>query len=321
MSTEVLLAGIRRALRRSWGFHRPPHAFVLTEDRLVHVALPRDARRAPGRLRVSSRELPAGTFRPSPAGAPVAGPGLLQALTSLLPPREKVAAASLAVPDRFVKAALVDVEPGASRNPRELAEFVRWKMGRLYGDPVPLLRVSWTGAGASPAGGSRLLVLSSPEETIASCEAAFGARGVRVGALEPASLAVSAVVAPLLGGTGFVVFTDGPHVSTVFLEGGSVRFLRTREAAADPGQALQEIRLAATFVGGDAPDGPGLDVLAGCVAVPESSPVSARLREFRQESGGSEPVPLGPLLRDWGLSPGDEVSAPLVGLGLLQGAE
>lgn len=321
MSTDGLLARARRALKRSWGFHRPPHAFVLTEDRLVHVALPRDSRGGPGGARFSSRELPPGTFLPGAAGAPVAGPGLLQALTSLLPPKERIAAASLAVPDRFVKAALVDVEPGADRNPRELAEVVRWKVGRLYGDPAPSLRVSWCTAGASADGGTRLLVLASPEETIASCEAAFVARGIRIGALEPASLALSAFASPTLGGSGFVVFTDGSYVSTVFLDGGAVRFLRTREVAADPEQALQEIRLAATFVGGDTQDGPGLDVTAGSVVVPETSPVSARFREFRTESGGRAPVSLLPALGEWGLSPRGEESSPLVGLGLLRGAE
>lgn len=321
MSTDGLLARARRALKRSWGFHRPPHAFVLTEDRLVHVALPREARGGPGGARVSSRELPPGTFLPGAAGAPVAGPGLLQALTSLLPPKERVAAASLAVPDRFVRAALVDVEPGADRSPRELAEVVKWKVGRLYGDPAPVLRVSWCAAGASPDGGTRLLVLASPEATIASCEAAFVARGIRIGALEPSSLALSAFASRALGGSGLVVFTDGSHVSTVFLEGGAVRFLRTREVAADPEQALQEIRLAATFVGGDTQDGPGLDVTVGSVVVPEASPVSVRFREFRTESGGGAPVSLLPALREWGLSPRGEESAPLVGLGLLQGAE
>ncbi|MCL4808831.1 MAG: hypothetical protein KJ062_13765 [Thermoanaerobaculia bacterium] len=321
MSTDGLLARARRALKRSWGFHRPPHAFVLTEDRLVHVALPRDARAGARGATVASRELPPGTFLPGAAGAPVAGPGLLQALTALLPQKERIAAASLAVPDRFVKAALVDVEPGAERNPRELAEVVKWKVGRLYGDPVPALRVSWCPAGASADGGTRLLVLASPEETIASCEAAFTARGIRIGALEPASLALSAVASPALRGNGIVVFTDGPHVSTVFLEGGAVRFLRTRPAAADADQALQEIRLAASFVGGDAPDGPGLDVTAPLVAVPESSPVSVRLAEFRAENGGPGPVSLLPVLRERGLSSRGEESVPLVGLGLLEGAE
>jgi hypothetical protein len=232
-----------------------------------------------------------------------------------------VSAASLAIPDGLVKAALVDVEPGADRNPRELAEVVRWKVGRLYGDPAPALRVTWSVTGPAVDGGTRLLVLAAPEETIASCEAAFTARGIRIGALEPASLALSAIASPALGGTGLVVFTDGPNVSAVFLEGGDVRFLRTREAAADPELALQEIRLAASFVGGDSGDGPGLDVTAAVVAVPESSPVSARFRDFRSESGGAAPVSLAPALREWGLAIRGEESAPLVGLGLLQGAE
>lgn len=321
MSTDGLLARTRRALKRSWGFHRPPHAFVLTEERLVHVALPRRARAGAGGATLSSRDLPPGTFLPGAAGVPVAGPGLLQALTSLLPQKERVTAASLAVPDRFVKAALVGVEPGAERSSRELAEVVKWKVSRLYGDPAPALRVSWCAAGTSADGGARLLVLASPEETIASCEAAFAARGIRIGALEPASLALSALAAGALGGNGFVVFTDGPYVSTVFLEGGAVRFLRTRESASDPEQALQEIRLAASFVGGDAQDGPGHDVTAPFVVVPESSPVSERLAGFRAENGGPGPVSLLPFLRDWGLPARGEESVPLVGLGLLQGAE
>ena len=101
MSTDGLAARARRALSRSWSFRRPPHAFVLTEDRLVHVALPREARgvRPVGGASVSSRDLPPGTFREGPAGLPVAGPGLGQALSSLLSPKDRLTAASLAVPD------------------------------------------------------------------------------------------------------------------------------------------------------------------------------------------------------------------------------
>jgi len=321
LSTDGVLARAKRALKRSWGFHRPPHAFVLTEDRLFHVALARDAKGGSGRARVSSRELPPDTFRPGPSGVPVAGPGLLQALGALLPQKERIPAASLAVPDGFVRSAAVDVEPGAEKNPRELAEVVRWKVGRLYGEPAPQLRVSWCPAGRSPDGGTRLLVLSSPEETIASCEAAFAARGIRIGALEPASLALSAIASPVLAGTGLVVFTDGENVSAVFLEAGGVRFLRTRDVASDPEQALQEIRLAAAFVGGEPAEGLGFDLTAAAVAVPESAPVSARFRQFRSENGGADPVSLLPALRERGLPALGEETAPLVGLGLLQGAE
>ena len=323
MSTDGFLAGARRALKRSWGFRRPPHAFVLTEDRLVHVALAREAetgRKASG-PRVTSRELPSTAFGPGPGGVPVAGPLLGQVLASLLQPKERVTAASLAVPDGFVKAAAVDVEPGAEKNPRELADVLRWKVGRLYGEPAPALRITWCPAGVAPDGGTRLLVLASPEETIASLEAAFAAHGIRIGALEPAALALSAIASSALGGTGFVVFTDGPNVSTVFLENGSVRFLRTRETAEDPEQALEEIRLAASFVGGPPGDGPGLDVSGGAVVVPVSSPVSSRFAGFRAESGGREPVSLLPALASRGFPPRGEDTALMVGLGLLVGAE
>lgn len=323
MSTDGLLDRAWRAVRRVWAFRRPPHAFVLTADRLVHVALPAEARggRPAAVPRVSSRELPAGTFREGPAGVPVAGPGLAPVIGSLLPAKERVAAASLAVPDGFVKSAVVDVDPGVARNARELAEVLRWKAGRLYAEPVPPLRVSWCEAGASAGGGPRFLVLASPEESIASVEAAFSAHGVRIGAIEPASLALSAVASEVLGGSGFLVHTDGANVSTVFLEGGGVRFLRTRENASDPEQALQEIRLAASFVGGDSGGDAGLDVSGAAVVVPESAPVSVRFREFRSESGGLEPASLLPALVARGVGARGEDPALLVGLGLLRGAE
>ena len=304
-----------------WGFRRPPHAFVLTEDRLVHVSLPREARGTAAGARVASRPLPEGTFRPGPAGVPIAGPGLLQALSALVSGKERIAAASLAIPDAFVRSAVVDVEPGIEKNARELAEVVKWKVGRLWGDPVPALRVSSCPAGKTADGGPRFLVLAAAEETVASCEAAFVARGVRIGAIEPAALAFSALASASLAGTGLVVFSDGPSVTTVYLDGGAVRFLRTREVASDPDLALQEIRLSASFVGGDPGDGPGLDVTSAVAASPDSSPVTARLRAFREESGGPAPLSIARTLRERGVPLGGEDSAPLVGLGLLLGEE
>jgi hypothetical protein len=321
LSTDGLVARARRALEKNWGFHRPPHAFVLTENRLVHVSLPREARgiRPIGGATVTSRDLPPGTFRPGPAGLPVAGPGLGQAISSLLPQKERLTAASLAVPDGFVKAATVDLEPGAQKHPRELAEVLRWKVSRLYGEPSPELRITWCEAGVAPDGGTRLLVLASPEETIASLEAAFLTHGIRIGALEPAALAMSAIASLALSGTGLVVFTDGPNVSTVFLEKGAVRFVRSRETAGDPEQALQEIRLAAAFVGGASSEGAGLDLTGEVVVEPASAPASIRFREYLVENGGKEPVSLLPTLRTLGFPQWGEDTAPLVGVGLLQG--
>ena len=320
MSTDGLLARFGRALAGSWRYRRPPHAFVLTEERLVHVASPREAR-AGGGLAVRSRDLPPGTFLAAPGGARVAGPGLAQAVAALLPPNERLAAASLAVPDAFVKAAPVDVEPGVEKNPKELAEVLRWKVGRLWGEPAPALRIGWCRVGQGAGGAPRYLVVSAAEEAVASCEAAFGAHGIRIGALEPASLALSALAAKALPASGFLVFADGTTVSTVWLEGGAPRFLRTRAASSDPDEALQEFRLAATFVVGADGEGPGPDLAADVIVVPEASELAGRLRDFRRENGGKEPVSLLASLAGRGLPvrPGD--TPPLVGLGLLEGAE
>jgi hypothetical protein len=323
LSTDGLLARVLDPLRRSWGFRRPPHAFVLTNDRLVHVALAREAqagRKATG-ARISSRDLPPGTFSVGAGGIPVAGPLFGQAISSLLQPKERITAASLAVPDGFVKVATVDVEADAAKRPRELSEVLRWKVSRLYGEPSPALRITWCDAGTSPDGGKRLLVLGAPEETVSSLEAAFSAHGIRIGVIEPAALALSAIASAAVGGTGLVVFTDGPNVSTVFLEKGDVRFLRTRDTAGDPEQALEEIRLAASFVGGVTADGPGPEVAGNVVVVPESAPVSARFREYRNENGGGEPSSLLPVLVTRGFPTRVEDPALLVGLGLLAGTE
>lgn len=322
MSTDGLSAGARRLLGRLWRFRRPPHAFVLTEERLVHVALTREARGGgAGTPSVRACALPPGALRPSPSGVPVAGDSLAQAVGSLLPVKGRIAAASLAVPDGFVKAAPVDVEPGVEKSPKELAEVLRWKVGRLYGEPAPALRIGWCPAGEAPGGGPRFLVLASPEETIASLEAAFSAHGIRIGALEPAALALSAFAAPALGGSGLVVYSDGRDVSTLVLEKGAVRFLRTRGSAADPEEALQEVRLAASFVAGPSAEGPGPEVVAEAVVVPEGSPLAGLLRELRLENGGRDLVSLEPLLKARGIAARAGDSTPIVGLGLLEGAE
>jgi hypothetical protein len=320
LSTDGLLARVGRVLAGSWAYRRPPHAFVLTEERLVHVVAPREAR-AGGGLVVRSRELPPGTFQDAPSGGRVAGPALAQAVAALLPPNGRLTAASLAVPDGFVKAAPVDVEPGVEKNAKELAEVLRWKVGRLWGEPAPALRIGWCRAGDAAGGGPRFLVVSSPEETVSSCEAAFAARGIRIGALEPASLALSALAARALRGSGFVVFADGTTVSTVWLEGGAPRFLRTRAATADTEDALQEFRLAATFVGGAELDGLGPDLSADVIVVPEATDLASRLRELRRENGGKEPVSLLEFLAGRGFPVRAGDTAPLVGLGLLEGAE
>ena len=99
-----------------WRSPRPPHAFVLTRDRLVYVGAAgarRSALSAAPAFRVLSRPLPPDTFSPGPDGSPLAGPALSGALQRLLAEAgTKIPAASLVVPDGWVKLLVIDaVEP------------------------------------------------------------------------------------------------------------------------------------------------------------------------------------------------------------------
>ena len=307
-------------------YRRPPHAFVLTRDRVVHVSVApraRSAREALGTVQVHARDLPPGALSAGANGEPIAGKAVADAVGALLAgPRAKVGAASLAVPDDFLRIASVDVD-GDARGAREAEEIVRWKVGRLFGEPVPALRLSWQPVGDVPAGGgTRYLVLAAVESAVASWEAAFAARGIRIGALEPASLAVTSIARDALPAGGFLVWADGTSVSTAFLSGRDLRFLRTTETGGDPEQALQEIRLAASFVGGDAEDAASrLDLHGPAVVAPWNAPAVELFRAFRRDGGGPEPLSLWSTLESRGLGPRQEDPAVAVGVGLLAGEE
>ena len=319
MSTDALLERLSRAFRGRLGTIRPPHAFVLTGDRLVHVSRPEKGGAVSG-VRVRAASLPPGTLREGPSGVPLAGAGLTSAIGSLLVDEESkgVSAASLAVPDEFVRALAVDIEPGTEENASEVEEVLRWKLDRAFGEGAPALRLSWRPAGVSKGGATRILALAVPEEAAASWEAAFAASGIRIGALEPASLAFASLGRLVLGDDGFVVWADGRTVSTLYFEKAALRFLRTKPDDGDPDETLQEIRLMASFVAGGLEEA-ALDVSGALVAAPASSPVTARLREFRRASGGPDPLPLDAALSRWGLPPTADDPALLVGLGLLAG--
>jgi hypothetical protein len=237
-----------------------------------------------------------------------------------------VGSASLVVPDDFVRVLTVDAED-AERRPREVEEILAWKFGKTFGEPVPDLRLSWQPAGPG-AGGTRILALAIPEEAAASWEAPFEKAGVRIGAIETASLAVSTLAVRALG-TGFLVWAEGPSATTLFFKGGALRFLRTKETA-DAEEALQEIRLAASYVAAEAsPPGAGNGIPAAltgpCGAGPSGSPVVEAFRAFQAQEGGTAPTALSlsallPGTKVAGATPADE-GALVAALGSMAGGE
>lgn len=309
--------------RSFWRSPRPPHAFVLTRERLVYVG-PEDASRkavlgAALALRVVARPLPPETFQPGPGDVPVAGPALGGALQRLLAEvAVKVTGASLVVPDAFAKLIAVDVDdPDA--HPRETEEVLAWKCSRSFGEGAPALRLSWQSVGPG-ADGTRVLVLAVPEPAAASWEAPFEKAGIRIGALETGAFAVSALATPAAAGDSFLVWADGGTSTALFFTDGALRFARTRPADADAAETLHEIRLAASYI---AAGGSGGALGAPCAAGPAGAPVVEALEAFRRahELGGVSPLSLASLLPTASVVPAGMAADPatIMGLGALAG--
>lgn len=278
--------------RSFWRSPRPPHAFVLGRDRLVYVGPQEPAKKASlgaaPAVRVVARPLPAEAFTPGPGDVPVAGAAVAGALQRLLAEvAVKVTGASLVVPDGFAKLLAVDVDD-ADGHPRETEDVIAWKFGRTFGEPPPPLRLSWLSAGPGAAG-TRVLALAVPESAAASWEAPFEKAGIRIGALETAAFAVSALARPALAGDSFLVWADGETATALFYADGALRFARTRPVFGDAEEALHEIRLAASYL--RAGEG-GEELAAPCTAGPAGAAVVEALRAFREGRGLGSPAPL-----------------------------
>jgi len=308
---------------------RPRHAFVLTRERIVYVGPPAEKPpkgTPPGPpLRFVSRALPADAFAPGPAGSPVGRASLHAAVSRLVAEAGgKITAASLVVPDDFVRILTIDAEEPEKR-PKETEDVLVWRFGKTFGDPVPPLRLSWQAAGAGAAG-TRVIALAVPEEAAASWESAFEKAGVRIGAVETSALAASNIAERAVLGDGFILWSDGPAATTLFFRAGGLRFLRTRETT-DTEEALQDVRLAVSFVAGEMTPGssaPSSAAVPGrCAAGPAGVPLVDAFRAFQEAEGGSAPalvtlasLPGAPLVAG---ATREEEPALLAALGALEG--
>jgi hypothetical protein len=307
--------------RSFWRSPRPPHAFVLTKERLVYVgpqnATKKAALGAALSLRVVARPLPPETFTPGPGDVPVAGPALGGALQRLLAEvAVKVTGASLVVPDAFAKLLATDVED-ADAHPGETEEVLAWKFGRTFGDLAPALRLSWQSVGRG-AEGTRVLALAVPESAAASWETPFERAGIRIGALETGAFAVSALATPASVGDSFLVWADGGTTTALFFSDGALRFARVRPTDADAAETLHEIRLAASYLH---PGADAVELSGPCAAGPDGAPVVAALAAFRRERALSDvsPLSLAALVPTATVAPAGSASDPatLMGLGAL----
>ncbi len=215
---------------------------------------------------------------------PVAGEGFGAAVTALVSAAGgRVPAASIGVPDDFVRVATVELEDPRHQQ-KETEDILRWKLEKLFGEPVPPLRLAWKTAGQA-AGGVRVVAIAAPEEAAASWEDPFNRAGVRIGALETSCLALAPHAGRLLPSGGLFLWAGSGTASTLFFRQGRLEFMRTRPVS-DADEALQEVRLASSFFGGDGAETP-FDLGAACIAGPAESEVVTRFLAFRAENGGA----------------------------------
>lgn len=311
---------------------RPSHAFVLSRQRIAYVgpeSAVKSASGVPSAVRVVARALPEDALADGPAGLPVAGAPFAGAVARLLAEvAVRMPAASLVVADDFVRVLVVDVE-APERHPREVEDVLTWKFGRTFGEPVPPLRLSWQAAG--PGGtDTRVVALAAPEAAVASWEAPFEKAGVRLGALEIESLAVSSLGLPAIGGDGLVVWAPGATATVAHFEKGNLRFLRVRSEG-DALSAVQELQMTASYVtqhvappagaAGEESEPPVVRI--ACAAGPSGAPVVEAFTRFRRERGGPPPAILsvGALLPGARMAAGGDDPTVLAALGAMAGGD
>lgn len=234
----------------------PPDAFALTDGGATFVRT--TAGEKPGIDTLRYFDFTPGSFALGFFGTPVfspdafgpivtaarrAGPGTLRR-------------ASVAFPDAWARTMTLDFDllpPGR----KERAEMVHWKIKKLLPGKVDELDVAFaeipkTGAGV------RLLVSASPRETLRSIEAAFAAAGVRVGRLQPSTLALfngfDRELSRAAGGDYLLFHRSRGATALLIARHGHPLFYRQKSTAADPVDDVQEIRLSLSYYtesGGD----------------------------------------------------------------------
>jgi hypothetical protein len=230
----------------------PPHVFSLQADGVTYAHVRREL---PPGIAFSQHFLyPPNTLGAGSSGTPLfSAAAIAQAVEAARRfGQGRLSRASVLFPDSWARIMPVDFDalPGS---PEAAREMVGWKLKKLLPGVTADLEVVFTEM--TPAGDQkRLLVAAAPADTLKSIETAFDEKGVRVGSLAPASLALFEGLAPMLSGksTGDYALIHRTPGSFVFFvaRGDAPIFFRQRPAEAEEdGQEghEQELRLSLSY--------------------------------------------------------------------------
>ncbi len=228
----------------------PPDAFGLTDAGATWIRLSEGDRAGIAMLR--HFDFAPDAFTLGGFGTPVFAPDAFAAIVTAA--RRAVPGAlrraSVVVPDAWVRTMTLDFDllpPGR----KERAEMVHWKLKKLLPGRVDDLDVAFAEIAKAGETGARLLVSASPRETLRSLESAFAGAGVRVGRLQPATIALfnglDKRLARAAGGDYMLLHRSRGASSLLIARNGTPLFYRQKSTAVDASDDLQEIRLSLSY--------------------------------------------------------------------------
>lgn len=208
----------------------PPHAFAAGEDLLAYGRL---SRRRDALMRVEHAPLPPEWFHLGPVGLlQVDRPALAGGLAAVVrrlekPPQD----AGLVIPNSWVRSVVVD-GGDLPRRRQEAEEVLRWRMKKLLPCRPEDVRLDWMPSGER----GRVLVILALERPLAVVEETFAAAGIQLGRIEPAVLALSALL-PSVATPVLLATIEERALALVVLAGGKPVLLRHKPLPADAGRA------------------------------------------------------------------------------------
>ena len=208
----------------------PMHAFAAGENQLVYGRL---ARKRDALIRVEGATMEPGWFHLGPVGLlQVDRQALGTALSALLRRLEKVPQqGSLVAPNAWVRSVVVDAE-AVPRNRQEAEEVVRWRLKKILPCRPEEVRLDF----ASGGGNGRILVVLALDKPLAAVEETFAAAGVGLGRIEPAVLALSALL-PASTAPVLLAAVEDRALAMAVLAGGKPVLVRHKPLPSDSARA------------------------------------------------------------------------------------
>jgi len=208
----------------------PVHAFTAAEGQLVYGRL---GGRRDALARIERAPLERDWFRLGPIGLlQVDRQALAAALAALVRQIEKAPKdASFVAPNAWVRSVVIDAEE-LPRQRDEADDVVRWRLKKLLPCRPEDVRLDYISGGSH----GRMLVVLALDRPLAAVEETFASSGIHLGRIEPAALALTALLPPSATPILLAAVEDLSLALVVLAEGKPV-LLRNKPLPADPERA------------------------------------------------------------------------------------